>query len=456
MAQPTAQEQYMLELVNRARANPNAEAQRYGISLNQGLAAGTLNNSVKQPLVFNSNLIQSSRVHSRWMLDRDQFSHTGSGGSSAGDRMRQNGYQFTGSWTWGENIAWQGSTGVIDATATISDSHEGLFKSPGHRTNLLSDDFREVGIGSLEGEFDGYNALMTTQNFARSGSSVFLTGFAFTDAVQNDDFYTVGEGLGGLQVEAVRDDGQRFQTTTFGSGGYQLALAPGNYTVNFSGNGLNQTVQRSVSIGQQNVKLDLATDQLAALTSTSSPNPTPEPSPSPDPGTTSSPIPAAAPVPNPAPEAQTVSASSPSPAPSVNRIEGTDQSDRLTGTSAEDEMVGVNTNARRPGLNERDTLLGQEGGDRFLLGDRQQVYYNDGDSGSFGTSDYAYIADFNPDQGDVIQLKGEASDYQLGATRNPNLSILLYNESGGTPEVIGVIQSQGSTAALSSNAFAYV
>src|SRR5688572_9324797 len=37
MAQPTATEQYFLELVNRARANPAGEAARFGIGLNDGL-----------------------------------------------------------------------------------------------------------------------------------------------------------------------------------------------------------------------------------------------------------------------------------------------------------------------------------------------------------------------------------------------------------------------------------
>ncbi len=42
MAQPTAHEQYFLELVNRARANPGAEAARLGLGLNDGLAAGAI------------------------------------------------------------------------------------------------------------------------------------------------------------------------------------------------------------------------------------------------------------------------------------------------------------------------------------------------------------------------------------------------------------------------------
>ena len=36
MANMTPQEQLMLELINRARMDPNAEAARYGIALNEG------------------------------------------------------------------------------------------------------------------------------------------------------------------------------------------------------------------------------------------------------------------------------------------------------------------------------------------------------------------------------------------------------------------------------------
>lgn len=275
MDQPTADEQLMLELVNRARANPTAEAQRYNISLNQGLSSGRISATEKQPLAFNLNLIDSSRVHSQWMLNNNTFSHTGAGGSSAGDRMDNADYRFTGSWTWGENIAWQGTTGTPNVTQYVGTQHGGLFKSPGHRTNILSDNFREIGIGVKPGKFNQYNAVMTTQNFAKSGSSVFLTGVAFDDSVVDDDFYSVGEGLGGIEVTATRQsDQKKFTTTTFGSGGYQVALDPGTYQVSFSGGGLGQTVSETVSINAKNIKLDLATDQLAAPAPV---NPTPQP-----------------------------------------------------------------------------------------------------------------------------------------------------------------------------------
>ena len=262
MTQPSAQEQYMLELVNRARLDPTAEASLYGINLNQGLPSGTISGASKQPLAFNLNLIDASRDHSQWMLNTNRFSHTGAGGSSAGDRMGDAGYPFTGSWTWGENIAWRGTTGTPNVTNIVGRQHEGLFNSSGHRRNILNGNFREIGIGALTGDFNGYNAVMTTQKFAKSGNSVFLTGVAFDDGVTDDDFYTVGEGLGGIQVTATRQtDNQVFRATTYNSGGYQIALTPGNYDVTFSGGDLAQAIQKTVTVGSENIKLDLATDQ---------------------------------------------------------------------------------------------------------------------------------------------------------------------------------------------------
>ena len=107
----SAAEQYLLELINRARLDPQAEANRYGVGLNSGLQSGTIDTQAKQVLAPNAQLEAAALGHSNWMLDADTFSHTGSGGSSPGARMTAAGYDFTGSWTWRENLAWTGSTG---------------------------------------------------------------------------------------------------------------------------------------------------------------------------------------------------------------------------------------------------------------------------------------------------------------------------------------------------------
>src|SRR6185437_10302523 len=249
---PTADEQLMVELINRARANPTAEASRQGIDLNEGLAAGTITTDAKQPLAINPYLTYSATQHSQWMLDTDTFSHTGVNGTDPGERMTNAGYAFTGSWTWGENIGWDGSTGSINETTETSTIENDLFidsgvDGRGHRTNLMNKDFREVGAGIVTGQFTAsghtYNAAMATQDFGTTGSSVFLTGVAYTDAVVKDQFYTVGEGMAGVTITATRaSDSAVYQTTSWSSGGYSLALTAGTYTVTASGGGLGGTV----------------------------------------------------------------------------------------------------------------------------------------------------------------------------------------------------------------------
>src|SRR5690348_8717241 len=72
---PTAHEQYLVELINRGRANPTAEATRYGTDLNEGLNPGRISATPKQPLAINPLLTDAARKHSQWMIDNDIFSH---------------------------------------------------------------------------------------------------------------------------------------------------------------------------------------------------------------------------------------------------------------------------------------------------------------------------------------------------------------------------------------------
>ncbi len=152
--QPTAQEVLVIELINRARFDPLSEAERYNIGLNDGITGGQITSARKSPVALNLLLTDAARVHSQWMLDNDIFSHTGAGGNSAGDRMINAGYSFTGSWSNGENIAWAGTTApTINLTQYAFSHHEGLFKSPGHRINILAEHFRELGVGQKQGYF---------------------------------------------------------------------------------------------------------------------------------------------------------------------------------------------------------------------------------------------------------------------------------------------------------------
>jgi RTX calcium-binding nonapeptide repeat (4 copies)/Haemolysin-type calcium binding protein related domain/Cysteine-rich secretory protein family len=258
MAAPTAQEQLFLELINRARLDPLAEAQRHGVDLNAGLTAGTISTAQKQVLTFNEFLNDSADGHTAWMMNTGTFSHTGSGGSTSGQRMAAAGYNFFGSPSMsGENLAWAGSSGSIDANAYVLTLHKNLFLSAGHRTATMKEGFKEIGVGAAAGRFGGYNSLVVTQNFAVSGPAAFVTGVAYNDS-NGDNFYSVGEGQGGITTELWLNSTLLETTNSWSSGGYSLETAStGVMHITFSGGGLGATMGATFALATANAKLDL-------------------------------------------------------------------------------------------------------------------------------------------------------------------------------------------------------
>lgn len=265
MSDMTPQEQLMLELINRARMDPTGEAKRFGISLNEGVANGDkISKAPKQVLAGNDDLLEAANSHSDWMLDNDKFQHeeTGGGGTGRepGDRMTAAGYNFSGNWDLGENISWVGSPGAIDATEMIIAQHKSLFVDKnvggrGHRLNILNSDFQEIGIGQEQGKFssDGrkLNASMVTQDFARSGSSAFVTGVVYDDTT-DDDFFSVGEQVTARTVSA----GGGVSDQTGAGGGYELKFGAGG-TKSIDFNLVGGTVTVELTLGATNVKVDV-------------------------------------------------------------------------------------------------------------------------------------------------------------------------------------------------------
>jgi uncharacterized protein YkwD len=270
MANMTPQEQFMLELINRARMDPNSEAARLGIALNEGLASGTISGASKQVLAGNDSLAAAADNHSKWMLTNNTFSHpenggTGFTGTNPNDRMTNAGYVFGGpSFFWGENISRQpGPASMSSQTQAdlIEQQYESLFidsgtQSRGHRLNFFNENFQEAGIGQQFGNFtDGFgtnNNSMVTQDFARSGSKLFVTGVVYNDTVLNDNFFTVGEQTAGRSVSSA---GASTDQTGAG-GGYELLYGSGgNKSVTFDLAGTDVTV--GLELGATNAKLDV-------------------------------------------------------------------------------------------------------------------------------------------------------------------------------------------------------
>ncbi len=265
----TDYEQLLVELLNRDRANPTAAVTRYGLnSVNDGLAAGTISLSPKQPLAPHQALLNAAGAHSDDMLARNFFSHTAPSpkASTFDQRVLNAGYNY---FTTGENLAWETYTNgsTVARTGVIFKLHQELFLSPGHRTNILEPDYDEIGTGISFGKtpyqsatFAGGDVSIVTENFGSRdnyyANYIFLTGVAYTDGIIDDDFYSVGEGLGGVTITATSRSAT-YQTTTASTGGYALRLAPGTYTVTASGGALSSSiVLQNVIVGWQNVKVD--------------------------------------------------------------------------------------------------------------------------------------------------------------------------------------------------------
>lgn len=271
-------DQLVLELVNRARADPLAEVARNPnvADLNDGISGTLITSTPKQPLASVQALADAAELHSLDMLARDYFSHT-TLGSNLSPTQRAAAQGYTGG--VGENISWGGSTGSINWNSHTRARHDSLFTSPGHRRNLLRDNYAHVGMGIEFGQYttssNTYNASMLTQNFGSHSGNPYLTGVAFDDSVIDDAFYSIGESLEGIQVTATNiDTNQDYVTTTGASGGYQVSVPSGTYRVTASGGALAvDIVFEDIAVDSLNVKVDFDASEA--------PPPPPEPEPEP-------------------------------------------------------------------------------------------------------------------------------------------------------------------------------
>ena len=124
-----------------------------------------------RPLVISDALQGAAVAHSRAMLEKGFFAHDSPSGVPFVARVRGF-YRSAGynSWAVGENLIY--NTEEITADIAIA----AWLASPGHRANMLSPAWREVGIGSLYaasagGPFSGDPTWVVTMDFgARSGT----------------------------------------------------------------------------------------------------------------------------------------------------------------------------------------------------------------------------------------------------------------------------------------------
>ncbi|MCP4351431.1 MAG: hypothetical protein GY795_38685, partial [Desulfobacterales bacterium] len=269
---PTPAEQAHLEAVNRARANPAAEAARMGIDLNEGLPADTLSTDPVQPLAFNIQLLQASRYHSWHMIEEDYFGHyyppDDPNCEKPEDRVSGAGYVFDST---AENLRIKISSESFDEAAGALEMHDKLFldqdtQGRGHRINILASGYREIGAGLASGSYETFPFAMTvTCNFANSGvrDDSILLGVVYDD--ENGDGYTAGEGIGNADILIYGDDlSSEYQTKTASAGGYGIPLPDGDYRMEVllpDGRGIS----RDITVSGLNIKEDVTAEECDIL-----------------------------------------------------------------------------------------------------------------------------------------------------------------------------------------------
>jgi uncharacterized protein YkwD len=117
------------------------------------------------PLRLSAPLSSAADLHSRAMGRHGFFKHESRDGSTFWHRVKRfygsRGYR---SWSVGENLLW--STPGLDAARAV----ELWLASPGHRRNILTPRWREIGLGVVfvpgaPGVFGGRDVIIITTDF---------------------------------------------------------------------------------------------------------------------------------------------------------------------------------------------------------------------------------------------------------------------------------------------------
>ncbi len=111
-------------------------------------------------LTFSSVLSKSAQVKADDMLAHHYFEHVSPNGTTLNDLVKDAGYTFL---AIGENLAYGNfSTGAGVVRAWMN--------SPGHRANILSPNYSEIGIGIVYGMYNGSYVWMLVQHFGSQAS----------------------------------------------------------------------------------------------------------------------------------------------------------------------------------------------------------------------------------------------------------------------------------------------
>lgn len=113
----------------------------------------------------NASLDEAARLKAQHMAEREYFAHFSPTGVSPWFWFAEAQYNFVHA---GENLAihFTDSDEVIDA----------WMDSPTHRANIMNGNYTEIGVGTAEGEFEGYKTIYVVQMFGAPAAAPAVAG----------------------------------------------------------------------------------------------------------------------------------------------------------------------------------------------------------------------------------------------------------------------------------------
>lgn len=304
IAGPTAEEQEMLELINRMRIDPQGELNQlfrnvstleaWDSRVTQAIRAfsypraSDLTNEWRNlqscaPLAWDFSLYVAATNHSFQMIQADEQSHQFPGELSLYDRIVNAGFDPAQKYNeadgkyyaiTSENVYAYGRD-ASGAYSAASYTHAAFaidwgVPSHSHRDNIMNPEFTHVGISMLveTNPSTTVGPYVTTIDFSAMQNSTtqngaYLLGVIFDD-YNLSGYYNAGEGINNVQISILRledsldptESVEPMEFSPFQAGGYQIYLENGNYAVSVSGPSFSGTVTKYIAVQGENVKVD--------------------------------------------------------------------------------------------------------------------------------------------------------------------------------------------------------
>ena len=115
-------------------------------------------------LTQNSQLRAAAQAKADDMLANQYFAHNSPDGRTPWDFIKASGYKYV---IAGENLA-------VDFVQA-ENVEDAWMNSPGHRANILNENFDEIGIGISQGQFEGHSSIFVVQMFGAGSEQPIQT-----------------------------------------------------------------------------------------------------------------------------------------------------------------------------------------------------------------------------------------------------------------------------------------